>query len=511
MDINYGNQPQESDHAKPSEYLMAELGTSYQGLSQNDASRRLERYGKNLIPRAYRRNAATIALAQFQSPLIYILIVASIIAFVLGDRIEASLIVGIVVVNAALGFIQEYRSEQTLEDLRKYITYRAKVRRDGQEQEIDTTELVPGDIIHLNIGDIVPADAKLIDAEDASVNEAALTGESLPVPKVTVDVAATKPQAERIDTVFMGTIITDGAGTGVVVNTGADTQFGRVALSLREKAPPSEFQIGISQFGRLLLVIILAMTAFIFATNAFFGRGILTSLLFALALAVGITPEALPAIITVTLSRGALYLARSQVITKKLSSIEDLGNMDILCTDKTGTLTKGIVSLENTFGINKEERPDLVVYGVLCNSAVIRRGRLTGNPIDIAVLDYARKNRISTAPWHVIDYNEFDFERRRMSVVARNGKTMLICKGAPESVIEVSSHADIAGEIRPIDQVRDNIEKTYKDMASQGLRLIGIAMKEIEEKPSYTKADELDLTFVGFISFIDAPKRGVRG
>jgi len=491
--------------------LLIELNTSIMGLDEAEAARRLGEYGSNELPSIGHRTSLRILASQFKNPLVYVLIVASVIAGFLGENTEATIIVAIVLANAVLGFALEYRSERAVDELRKYLSYTAIVVRSGKKLAIATDRLVPGDVVHLAIGDVVPADIRLLDADELETDESVLTGESTPVEKNTVPIALSKPLPHQLSNVaLMGSTVSNGFGVGLVVATGRNTYFGRVASSLSLLPPKTDFQKNIARFGSFLVKVILLLTAFIFLVNSILGHNLLESLLFSLALAVGIIPEALPVIITVGLSEGALRLVKKKVVVKRLESIEDLGNVDVICTDKTGTLTQNKTEFQDIVNPDGHSNFALVKYALLCNSAVVGVDRILGNPIDVAIWNYAREKRFNEASldeFERIHEIPFGYTRRRMSVVVKEGDLrLLISKGAPESILNVSTK--IGDEIRawPISEARNNVTSIIEKFGQTGNRLIAIAVKIIEEKSKYSTADEQELIFVGLLVLSDPLK-----
>ena len=476
------------------EELLSSLKTSEKGLDPKEAEKRLKQYGYNRIEERKTKTALKIFISQFKNPLIYILVFATLVAAFVGEKTEAVIIMAIIFLNSVLGFFQEYRSEKALEKLKKYIKFKAKVIRNGEKTEIDAEDLVPGDIVFLNIGDKVPADMRLIDVQDFSADESILTGESIPVYKKTDPLKKENPNPQDlINTAFMGTIVASGTATGVVVSTGGSTFFGKTASSL-EQEKRTEFEENMSRFGNFLLKVILLTTIFVFAANFLLHKGLIESLLFALALAVAITPEVLPIIITVTLSRGALKLAKKKVVVKRLSAIESIGNMNILCTDKTGTLTENKIIMTDYFDLDGKKDDRIILYSLLANSAVVTKDKITGNPLDVAIWEYAKDTSIEK--FEKVDEIEFDFERRRMSTVVKDKKNILISKGAPEAIIEICKDID-----------KKKAMGKVKELSSAGHRVLAVGYKEIEPKKDYTKDDERNLTFLGFLTFTDPPKK----
>lgn len=501
--------------AQSSEELLNDLKTSLKGISENEANERLREHGLNEIAKKDRKSGVLIFIQQFTNPLVFILVVASVIAFFLGESTDAIIIIAIVLINAILGFVQEFRAEKTVRSLRKLIAPQAKVLRDKTKTEIESKYLVPGDIVYLNIGDIVPADIRLLEQDEMTIDESSLTRESVPVIKNTAVTPDDRTLPQYLKNIaFMGTHVMSGNATGVVIATGEKTFFGKTASYLKEPETVSDFEKSIGNFSTFLLKIIIVMTFFIFIANAILQHGVLESFLFALALAVGITPEALPIIITISLSKGAQKLAKAKVIVKRLSSIEDLGNMDLLCTDKTGTLTEGKLTLENF--LNGDEQPDdlVLVYALLCNDAIVSKGKIEGNIIDRAIWESPRKEKVIAEykQYKILDHNEFDFHRRRMSVVvqAPNGKNYLIVKGAFESLVQASSQIRREGHDINIHPGHPNgYLETVDKYRKQGYSTISIAVKEWQGDKS-TKEDEKDLTLMGFLTFIDPPRKSAK-
>lgn len=501
--------------AQTPEGLIEQLQSSPKGLSEHEAGNRLSQYGLNEIAKKDRKPGIWIFIGQFTNPLILVLVIASMIAFFLGEQTDAIIIVAIVFINAILGFVQEYRAEKTVRALRRLISPRAKVMRSGVKMEIDAKNLVPGDIVYLNIGDIIPADIRLLNQEEMTIDESSLTGESVAVIKSTTTIPESRTIPHYLKNIaFMGTHVMSGDGYGIVIATGEQTFFGKTASYLKEPEIISDFEKSIGDFSKFLLKVILAMTFFIFLVNTFLQHGVLESFLFALALAVGITPEALPIIITISLAKGAQKLAKANVVIKKLSSIEDLGNMDILCTDKTGTLTEGKLSLENFISPDNKTDQNILLYGLLCNDAVVSKKTVEGNIIDRAIWESKAKAKVMAEykKYKILDHNEFDFERRRMSVLARgsNKKIYLVVKGGLESLEQVSTKILINGKAETLNKKHlAQYLKTIDQYRQKGYTTISIAIKEWHSEKS-TKADEQDLTLVGFLAFLDPPRQSAK-
>lgn len=495
--------------------LFSALLSEEKGLTQTEAQKRLIKFGKNEISREKGKSWLKILAAQFANPLIFILIAATAIAFFLGEKTDAAIILAIVVINGVLGFFQEFKAEKAVRELRKLIPLEATVLRNGEKIKIDSKLLVPGDIVFLNIGDIVPADMRLLKSDDLTVDESSLTGESAPVLKNAnvLPAGETLPQNLK-NMAFMGTHAASGEGFGIVTETGEKTFFGKTAAYLKEPEERSDFEKSIAGFSKMLLKIVLMMAILIFAANALLKQNYLESFLFALALAVGITPESLPIIITISLSRAAQKLAKAKVIVKKLSAVEDIGNMDILCTDKTGTLTEGRFSLDQCLSPDGKTNDRLLVWGLLCNDAVVSKGKAEGNIIDRAIWESNKKHSVMNEykQFTIIDENEFDFERRRMSVIVKNqnGAKMLIVKGALESITPVCGKILLNGKTEELtEKFRAAFFKTADSYRKKGYSIIAVAIKEWTEEES-KKEDEKDLTLAGFLTFLDPPRESAK-
>jgi len=499
--------------------ILKELRSSENGLSESEAKTRLGVHGQNVIPDKDKKHWLQILISQFTSPLLLILVVASILSAFLGDIFDAIIILTIIILSALLGFFQEYKSEKVLSELKKYLSFRTVVLRNGNKMQIDTRELVPGDIVDIGLGDIVPADLRMLTSTGIAINESVLTGESREVQKsilpMKAGVATYSPQ-EISNGLFMGTTVVGGHATAIVVSTGKDTFFGKTAAVFSSKVPESDFQIGIRKFGSMLIRVILVISTVVFISNYAMGHGdknpFIDSILFALAIAIGIAPEALPAVITITLSNGSMALAKKKVVTKKLAAIEDLGNMDVLCTDKTGTLTEDI-EVESYVDLDKRDSHDVLEYAVLCNSAV-GTTKIRGNSVDVAIKKHGRAQQVNLSRFGKIQEIPFDFTRRRMSQVISEGKKhFLIVKGAPESVLEKCSKIKITGKEHPVRAKSREVRSMMDQYHKNGYSAIGVAYKEINQnksKKAYSTDDEHDLIFIGFILLKNRPKPTAR-
>ena len=433
------------------------------------------------------------------------MLIAAIVTGILGDRINASVIIVIVVLSATLDFVQTLRSQNAADKLRNQVAPTATVLRDGKESEILRREIVPGDVIRLIAGDLVPADAHLLAARDLHVNQATLTGESLPVEK-----EANNPDP-ALHMVYLGTSVVSGTGTALVTATGKQTQFGDIAARLATRSPETEFERGTRQFGYFIMETVFVLVMFVVIVSVAFRKDAFESLLFAVALAVGLTPEFLPMITTVTLGEGALRMAKQKVIVKNLAAIQNFGSMDVLCSDKTGTLTSGEMTLDahvDPFG-QAAQRVFLFAYlnslhetGVQdpTNAATLHRANL--NPLDTAILAYDHPD---VHTYQKLDEIPFDFERRRLSiVVGSDGKRLLITKGAPESVLPISSAYETGETAQPFDATaKTKTEATYRSLSQQGFRVLAVAYRNVPSQAAYRVEDEKDLTLAGYLAFVD--------
>ncbi len=491
------------------EKLVDQHSLQRMGLSNQEAAQRLSAYGANEPVKTRRTNIAAQFLRFFAEPLVIILMLASLISAFVGDWVNAGIIVMMVLLSVVLNFIQTARSQKATENLRREIAPTAIVLRAGNWSEIARREIVPGDLIRLTAGNLVPADATLLEARDLHVQEAALTGESLPVEKEVSPVSEIDTRSK----VLLGTSVISGNAIAQVTATGAATAFGSIAERLAAKPPETEFERGTKQFGLLIARVVIFLVLFVFLINAALKRDPLESLLFSIALAVGLTPEFLPMITTVTLGQGALRMARRKVVVKHLAALQNFGSIDILCSDKTGTLTSGEMSLDqhlDPFGTTSE-RPFLLAY----LNSLFETG--VQNPLDTAIKHKANANPLDTAilihdhpdvkGFTKFDEIPFDFERRRMSVVAeRENKHWIITKGAPESVLSICDSYEInANKMLFDDTARKKCDALFHELSAQGYRTLAVASAEIPTRSAYNAQDEKELVFAGFLTFSDHP------
>jgi len=491
------------------EEVFSKLGTSSNGLSEIEANRRQSDFGFNEINKKKTHNVVNIFLSQFKSSLIIVLTLASIVAYFLGERIDAYVILGIVALSSIFGFIQEYSAQKAVENLEKLISHQAKVYRDGVWHEINSRNLVVGDIVKIRVGDRIPADIRLFEVDNLNVSEAVLTGESLPVQKdlQLVDIEKKLP-SEQKNLAFMGTYVVAGTGVGVVFAVGENTILGKTAKLLDQADLQTNFQKEISKFSSFLFKIILVLTLFVFLANAFMGKGVFPSFLFAVALAVGVAPELLPAIITITLSHGAKKMAKKKVIVKKLIAVENLGNIDTLCTDKTGTLTKGEFALTDYLNSNFQKEREVLDLALVCSTGFAHFGKLTANQTDKALWESVKEEDVQQKlkGFKLLQENEFDFTSRMMSVTAEfRGERLLIVKGAWESVLTACLYFDEGAKLS--DLKKTNLIKQISLSEQEGKRVIAVATKVLKDDENFQIKD---LTFRGLLLFTDPVKDDVK-
>ncbi len=494
----------------PTEELFSRLHTSVYGLSSEEAEERLETFGKNELAREHKHSAVKELLSHFKSPLVIILLIAGVISGFLQEYANSAIILTIIFISVILDFYQENKAEKAAELLKQKVTSTATVLRDGSKQEVKLPDIVPGDIIYLSAGDITPADSRVIAAKDLFINQSALTGESFPVEKSPTPAKA-KPDGhvDWNNYCFMGTSVVSGTAQAVVVKTGGATEYGKIAKKLIEKSPETEFERGIKSFGFLIMQVTFLLVIFVFLTISLRNpteTGVINALLFAVALAVGLTPELLPMIITINLSRGAMAMSKHGVIVKRLSAIENFGSMNVLCTDKTGTLTENKIKLILNVNLEGEDDEKVFLYSFLNSNFQ------TGlkSPLDEAILKH---KEVDTSKWQKVDEVPFDFIRRRVSVVVeQNGQRFFIAKGAPEEVLKVCSYYELERAISDLnEETRRKIDQKYKDYSAEGLRVLAIAYKRLkEDKAVYSINDENDMVFLGFVAFLDPPKETAR-
>jgi Mg2+-importing ATPase len=485
------------------ETLLKELKTSEKGLTKEEASKRLNEAGLNVLQTKKNQSLILSFLSKFLNPLIIILLFASLLTAFLGELTHFLIIAAIILISVTLDFYQQYQAQEAADKLNKRISLTAMVYRNNQKEEIPVSHITLGDIIILSAGDIIPADARLLESNDLLVSESALTGESLPIEKdALASVHENATVSQRINCIFMGTNVISGEAVAVVIAIGKDSEYGKIAGELAKKRPESEFTSGIKQFGYLLMRLTFALVIIVFFTNAFIKHEVLNSFLFALALAIGLTPELLPMVITTNLSRGAVRMSKKGVIVKNLPAIENFGSMEILCTDKTGTLTEDHIRLERYEDISTKENTSVLLYGFL--NSHFQTG--IKSPLEQAILSH--KQEIAFSHFKRIDEIPFDFNRKMLSIiVSEHSHQTMVTKGAPEEVLK-KCHFYFKGEEKHelSDTIKKKIHQRFHDLSLQGFRVLAIATKPIHAKDSYTTEDESELVFLGLMAFLDPPK-----
>ncbi|MEM0360580.1 MAG: magnesium-translocating P-type ATPase [Candidatus Diapherotrites archaeon] len=488
----------------PAVEVLKNLDSSLQGLSEEQARERIEKYGFNELAKKRKRGILFQLLSKFLNPLIIILLFIATFSFFFGEKVSALLVYAIAFISVFMGFFQEYNASKEVEKLRKMVSTTCTVYRNGKPKEIPLREVVVGDIVDLSAGDIIPADLRIVSSKDLFVNQSSLTGESFPVEKTAAPVSCKNrlSPSELSNIAFMGSSVVSGTALGVVVKTGAFTQFGAISERLASYAVESSFEKGVKKFVWLMIKLMVCLVLVIFAINYFLKGALVESLLFSLAVAVGLTPEALPMLITLNLSKGASAMARKGVIVKRLSSIQTFGAMDILCTDKTGTLTEDKIVLEKHCNVDLEEDESVL------NLAYINSYYQTGlkGTLDKAVLKH---ESISVKNYKKVDEVPFDFNRKIMTVIVEeNGKNLLVSKGSTEDIYKRCSKYEKNGKIKPLtSNLLQKLRNEYLKLNEQGFRVIAVAYKRTpKSKKTYSRADECGLILKGYLAFLDPPK-----
>ena len=481
--------------------MLQKLETSKDGLTSDEARQRLVSYGANRLKSLKRSDTLTLLFNQFKSPIILILFFATGLSFFLHDPVDAFIILSIVIVSGLLGFWQERGASNAVAKLLSIVQIKAEVMRDGSSKEIPVEEIVPGDLVILNAGDVVPGDGLVQESKDLFVDEAMLTGETFPAEKTATVLPVETPMAQRINSLWMGTHVVSGSAKVLTVRTGKETEFGKISERLKLRPQETEFELGIRHFGYFLMEVTLVLVVAIFAFNVYLARPVLDSFLFSLALAVGLTPQLLPAIISINLSHGAKRMAEKKVIVKRLASIENFGSMNVLCSDKTGTLTKGIVHVQSAY--NVEGTPsDKVLFHAYLN-AMYETGFT--NPIDDAIRTH---RTFDLSGYHKQDEIPYDFLRKRLSILVSHDNTnLLVTKGALLNVLAVCTSVETEdGTIVNLNAEKDRIEKQFEEFSSKGFRTLGIAYKDLGSESRISKDHETGMTFSGFLVLFDPPK-----
>jgi len=494
--------------SQPLDELYASLKSGPNGLASDAAAARQPSVRRKYRPNLARQVGASL-LRQLSSPLVLILLIGALVALIVHDWLDALIVLAIVIASALVGSLHEVRSNRAIARLREQVASRADVWRDGRLQSLAADEVVPGDIVELSAGSLIPADGRLVEARYCFVNQALLTGETFPVQKQASRIAGDAALAQRDNCLFRGTSLRSGSARLLAVRCGLHTELGHIERSLVLRPPETEFERGLRQFGGLLLRVMLVMVTAVLGLNLFLDRPPLDTLMFAIALAVGLSPELLPAILSATLSAGARRMAGRGVIVRHLNAIENLGAMDTLCTDKTGTLTRGVVALDGALDIDGQ--PSTTVLRMAWLNASLQTG--LRNPLDEAIGDYARDNAPAMSGADKLDEIPYDFVRKRLSVLLRDAgepTPRLICKGALDNVLQVSAFVQQGDAVLPLTaERREALASRFAAWSAAGYRVLGLAWRSMEGERC-TVDDEQALIFAGFLLFFDPPEPGVR-
>lgn len=473
--------------------------TASVGLSSQEAADRLEKNGPNALDSHSRNSAWKLLLRQFESPIILILFAATIISMFLGEVTDGIIILAIIIPSGLLGFWQEHRASKTMDSLLNQIQIHVEVVRDGKEVTIPIEGVVVGDVVVLRAGDLVPADLRVVQASGLMVDESAMTGESFPREKNVGEIDSTKVMAERASELFFGTHVVSGVGQGLVVKTGRDTEFGEIAKSLNSRDVTTGFERGTTAFGMLLLKAMIFLVSALFIVNMFLHRPVIDSLLFSLALAVGLTPQLLPVIISVSLAAGAKRMAEKKVLVKRLDAIEDFGLMNALCTDKTGTITAGAIRLDSALDTSGEVNERVLQLAFL--NAKSQKGFV--NPLDAAIVNSVGSKFVEATVLGEIPY---DFERRRLTVLVDDQGPLMITKGAFASILSVCGNVRVGSELKALPPLMTELQNRFQEISSQGNRVLGIASKPGVTGSKLNIEDEKDMVLEGLLVFHDPLK-----
>ena len=487
------------------EQVLLQLKSTPQGLSHQEAQERLIQYEANSLQQRRQSHTLSLLLNQFKSPIILILMAAVILSSFLGDTLDAMIILVIVLVSGLLGFWQERGAADAIQKLLALVQVRARILRNGEFKDIPINEVVPGDVVQVSAGDSIPGDCLILESQTLSVDEATLTGETYPVSKVPGILPVETGLSQRINSLLMGTHVVSGSAQAVVIHTGKMTEFGKVSERLKFRPPETEFESGIRKFGYFLLEVTLILVVLIFAANVYLQRPMLDSFLFSLALAVGLTPQLLPAIVSINLAHGAKQMAKKQVIVKRLPAIENFGSMNVLCSDKTGTLTEGRVRIRSALDVDGKESERVLFYAYL--NAATESGY--ANPIDEAIrthqtFDISAYKKLGEIP--------YDFNRKRLSILfAKDEDPILVTKGALTNILAICSLYERAdGKTVDIEPLREQIQRCSEKLGSEGFRILGVAYRNLATGNLSLK-DETNLTFLGYLALYDPPKSDIKG
>jgi Mg2+-importing ATPase len=484
--------------------MLQKLEAKKEGLTSVEAQKRLTLYGSNLLKPKKRTDVFTLLISQFKSPIILILFFATGLSFFLHDKVDALIILVIVLASGLLGFWQEHGASNAVKKLLSIVQIKVSVMRDGIAKEVPLEQIVPGDIVVLNAGDIIPGDGLVQESKDLFVDEAMLTGETFPIEKMAAVLPAETLLGQRTNALWMGTHVVSGSATALIVHTGKETEFGKVSERLKLRLQETEFEHGIRRFGYFLMEVTLILVVGIFAINVYLARPVLDSFLFSLALAVGLTPQLLPAIISINLSHGAKRMAQKKVIVKRLSSIENFGSMNVICSDKTGTLTEGIVQLQSALDVDGNASKKVLLQAYI--NAFYETGFT--NPIDEAIRN---NEHFDLSGYQKQDEIPYDFIRKRLSIlVSHDNSHLMVTKGAMQNVLEVCSSVETNdGKVVDIAIKSGQIQKHFMEFSNKGFRTLGVAYKDMGSDSRFTKEQESGMIFSGFLILFDPPKPNI--
>ena len=489
--------------------ILKQLNSSENGLSTKEAEDRIEKYGKNIFEEKKSTSKFMIFLSQFKSPITMILIFAAILSIFLKDYSDGVIILIIILISSFLSYLHESKAKDAVKKLLSSVSVTSSVLRDGKFQELDNGNLTVGDIIKVKTGDMIPADCLLIEDNSLSTDESSLTGETFPVEKLTTKIPANTSLSERKNSLWMGTHVISGSGKAIIVNLAKDTEFGKITSSLSQKDSDTDFEKGIKDFGNLILHVTTLLIGLIFIFNIVLNKSFLESFMFALALSVGLTPQMLPAIISVNLSQGAKRMSEEGVIVKKLNSIENFGSMTIMCSDKTGTITKGKVKLDRALNFKGEKSEDLNKFAAI--NSYFQEGY--SNPIDEAILSSNKDDFSSYKKLFEIPYS---FENKILSVIVKTGsdfsnKNFMVTKGAFESIVNIcDSYEKSDNSIGNISEIKSQIFDLFDEFSSKGYRVLGLSYKILSDDSDFQKEKAIGMIFKGFLLFIDPLKEDIK-
>jgi Mg2+-importing ATPase len=489
----------------PTEKLLEQLHSSPQGLTTPESQKRLIQYGANSLKQKRKSHTFSLLLNQFKSPIILILMGAAILSSFLGDTINSLIILAIVLFSGLLGFWQERGAADAIAKLLAMVEVKARILRDGKLKDIPLDEVVPGDIVQVSAGDNIPGDCLILESQTLSIDEATLTGETYPVAKNVGVLPTETGLSQRTNSLLIGTHVVSGSATAVVVHTGKMTEFGKISERLKLRPPETEFETGIRKFGYFLLEITLTLVALIFAANVYLQRPVLDSFMFSLALAVGLTPQLLPVIVSINLAHGAKQMAKKQVIVKHLPAIENFGSMNVLCSDKTGTLTDGQVNIKSALDVNGQESDRVLFYAYL--NAAMESGYI--NPIDEAIRSH---KSFDISAYQKLGEIPYDFNRKCLSILlAKGDEKLLVTKGSLINILDICTDVEQEeGKTIELAPMRSQIQQRAEDLGSQGFRILGVAYRQLTTDKLDPK-DETNLTFLGYLALYDPPKSDIKG